>query len=326
MLGVSRNWVNILEQEPPFKKPSRILLMRIDQLEKQAAERQQAAKDDQADLELLEKLKAEQLTSLQQRPKTRTLSEEDAELIRRAKQDSSLGAFHNLEPIHNTPCAAMKKARLAKGLSFVDLAKLTRYKADVLQAIEDGRGKASERMIEAICKALGLEKAQLMHGADEMIVRDPMRGTYGATPDIDTTPGVGRPRYVPLISMAQAGTLSESAFTDGAYEYEGTIAFDVKDNRAFSVKIVGDSMSPVFTEGDVAIIYPSWTPRNGDHVIARLTDKAGGDVMFKLYSTKDSGRRVVLTSYNPAYAPVDFAPDEFTWLYPVVSVNKTLRK
>jgi len=134
---------------------------------------------------------------------------------------------------------------------------------------------------------------------------------------------VGTPRYIPLISFAQAGTMK--SFED-IYEREGLLSFDVKDPKAFSVRIVGDSMTPEFREGDMAVLYPGSTPRNGDVVIARLGEDQGGDVMFKLFNSRESGRRVILTSYNPAYPPLEYERGDFAWIYPVVSVMKTLRK
>lgn len=221
------------------------------------------------------------------------------------------------------PCDVMRAARLAKGLSFKQLAKMTRYNAGVLEAVEAGQGRASERMIEAIAKALDLDKASLMDGSDHLLVQEPTHGTYGATPPVDVEDGVGRPRYVPHLSMAQAGTMAGTDFTDGAYEYEGAIAFAPKDSKAFAVTIVGDSMAPNFTEGDVALVYPSFPPRSDDLVICRLKD---GDVMFKIYTTRDSGRRVVLSSFNPAYQPRDCPREDFDWIYPVAAVTKTFRR
>lgn len=222
-----------------------------------------------------------------------------------------------------SPLDTMRAARLKAGLTFGQLAKITRYRSDVLQAIEEGRGKASERMIEAVCGALGLEKSLLM--GDQIAEANGVSGTYGAKPDVVTVGDVGPPRYVPLISMAQAGTMGPAAFTDGAYQYDGTLMFDVRDNRAFGVRISGDSMAPVYSAGDIAVVYPSSTPRSGDLVIARLADHAGGDVLFKLYTPRDGGHRVALTSYNPAYPPAEFSRQDLLWIYPVVAVTKILR-
>lgn len=224
----------------------------------------------------------------------------------------------------STPQEAMRTARIARGLTFKDLAKLTRYRADVLQAIEEGNGKASEKMIEAIARELQLSKEALMSGQHGEA--NGIHGTYGSKPNVVGLGDVGTPRYVPLISMAQAGQMSGHAFTDGGYDYEATVVFDPKDTRAFGVRIAGESMQPVFSAGDIAIVYPSQSPRSGDHVIARLTDEAGGDVLFKIYTARDGGQRLILSSHNPAFPPMELGRSQLLWIYPVVSVNKPLRR
>ena len=224
----------------------------------------------------------------------------------------------------SAPCEVMKAARLRKGWSFAQLAKATGYKADVLMAVEEGRGQASERMIEKIAAALGLDKAELVNGGDEEIVRDHVRGTFGAKPEIVTGPGVPRARFVPLISRSQAGTLSETAFMDETYQHEGIITFGATDVKAFALQLAGDSMEPRFSEGDYAVVYPSRRPQSGNLVVACMKDDAGGDVMFKVYTPKDGGKVAVLTSYNSVYPPREVPMQDVRWMYPVASVVKTL--
>jgi SOS-response transcriptional repressor LexA len=150
-------------------------------------------------------------------------------------------------------------------------------------------------------------------------------GRYGVVgqkpPAIDLPDGVTA-RYVPLISWAQAGTMA--SFSDEAYQYEAHLAFNVTDRRAIAVQIRGDSMRPPYDEGDIVILYPSSEPRNGDLVIARLSESAGGDVMFKIYSV--AREQITLSSYNPAYPPMTFPREDFAWIYPAASVVKNLRK
>jgi SOS-response transcriptional repressor LexA len=256
---------------------------------------------------------------------------DDATIARLLALYEEEGLPRNLQPnqemvLADSPRAAIKAAMQKKGIGYPQLAMGTKYNAGVLQAVIEGHGSASERMLHAIGKFLDLDMEVLMAGIDEPLSRDHVIGSFGAKPNIETGPGVGRPRFVPLISMAQAGTMSRTAFTDGNYQHEGALAFDVTDNSAIAVRIVGDSMAPQYGEGDLAVVYPSLAPRNNDLVISKLRDEAGGDVFFKIFSTRDSGRRVVLTSYNPAYPPVDYARDEFEWLYPVVAVTKLLRR
>ena len=127
-------------------------------------------------------------------------------------------------------------------------------------------------------------------------------------------------KYVPLLSMAQCGTMG--AYDDSAYTHDGFIAFNSEDAKAFAVKLAGDSMTPVFSPGDVAVIYPSKPPKNGGVVIAKLNEDNGSDVMVKLYQA--SGSNVILSSYNPAFPAITHPKTAFAWIYPVKSVTKVL--
>lgn len=221
-----------------------------------------------------------------------------------------------------TPRSKMREAREAKGWTIKDLAKATGYSIGVLQALEEANGRGSERQIEKIANALGIPLEDLMYGAAPKTIHEAgITGTLGAKPNVIAGPGVGDVRYVPLISFAQAGRMGN--YDDAVYDYEAHIAYDVKDSKAFCVTIRGDSMQPIVSEGDVILVYPTHQPRNGDLVLARLTDDAGGDVMCKVYSAKDAGRKVILTSYNPVHPPLEFGREELRWVYPVAQVTKT---
>lgn len=225
--------------------------------------------------------------------------------------------------VPESPREAVQHTMRKAGLDYRDLARLTRYSAAALERAVTGETRASEPMLRAIAKALHIDAEQLMQGSDEAVVREGVRGTFGAKPDVVPPPGQ-RAKYIPLISMAQAGTMGAYAFTDGGFTYEGTLAFDPKDPKAYGVIIKGDSMSPQFSDGDTAIVYPSFPPQIGKPVICRLNDDEGGSVMFKLYSTKDDGQRVILASYNPRFEPVDYDRSKFAWIHPVAFVMKAI--
>jgi SOS-response transcriptional repressor LexA len=217
------------------------------------------------------------------------------------------------------PRELLRQRRLQSGWSIKETAKMAGVRADVLQAIEEGTGQAPEKVMEKIAAALGLEKEALMAGQDEGVVRDAVYGTYGAKPEIEIIGG-GKVKYVPLISMAQAGTMDATAFSDEGYKGEGVIAFDVKDPKAFGVRIVGDSMEKRYPAGCTAILYPSFKPSNGGLVVARLREDSGGGVLFKYFTPKDAGKRVILSSENSVYPPVEYKVEEFEWIYPVSDV------
>lgn len=224
-----------------------------------------------------------------------------------------------------TPRALMRQARISKGWSYKELAKHSGCRADVLQAIEEGTGQAPEKVLEKIAMALGLEKEVLMAGQDANVVRNHVEGTYGAKPEVEVIGG-GKVKYVPLISQAQAGTMAATTFTDEAYKGEGVLAFDVKDPKAFGVRITGDSMEKRYPAGCTAILYPSSKPVTGDIVVARLREESGGGVMFKYFTSKNAGRKVILSSENPTHPTVEYDAEEFVWIYPVSDVVMNVRR
>lgn len=227
------------------------------------------------------------------------------------------------EPPVYSARTALKAARIAKGLTVPQCAKALGYSdTSTYQAIEEGMSRMGEKMIHKAAKLLDISVSLLMNGADEPPSRDVPYGSFGAVPNIGMGPGMenSRAKFVPLLSMAECGSMA--AWDDGGYTGDGYLAFDVSDPKAFAVTLSGDSMAPIYTPGDVAIVNPSSKPRNGMVVIARLNDKHGADVMFKLFQA--SGSKVVLSSYNPAYPPMEFAPDAFHWIYPVSQVSKRM--
>ncbi|MCW0218216.1 MAG: LexA family transcriptional regulator [Prosthecobacter sp.] len=214
----------------------------------------------------------------------------------------------------------LQAARIAKGYTVAEFAKLVGYSLSVYQGIEEGASRMGEKMAKKAAALLDLEVEDLTNGSDHPPSNSVPFGSFGAVPEINMGPGMQgqRAKYVPLLSMAQCGVMQ--AYTDEAYTGEGFVAYSPDDPHAFAVKLAGDSMQPRIEPGDVAVVFPSKTPRNGSIVLARLDDDHGGDVMCKVFqATKDD---VTLSSYNPAYPPLTYPRQSFAWIYPVNSVTK----
>lgn len=126
----------------------------------------------------------------------------------------------------------------------------------------------------------------------------------------------GSGRRIPLIGLAQAG--SEGFFDDGGYPVGGgwdEIAVpDVPDPNAYALEISGESMEPVFRDGDVVIVSPGAPVRRGDRVVVRTRK---GEVMAKQL-LRQSARRVELASLNPAHPNYSFDLGELAWMHRIV--------
>jgi phage repressor protein C with HTH and peptisase S24 domain len=123
-------------------------------------------------------------------------------------------------------------------------------------------------------------------------------------------------RRVPLIGLAQAG--SDGFFDDAGFPVGGSwdeVSLpDIADSNAYALEISGESMEPVFRDGDVVIVSPNAPVRRGDRVVVRTR---GGEVMAKQLARR-SARRIELRSLNPAHPDYNFDLSEVAWLHRIV--------
>jgi SOS-response transcriptional repressor LexA len=144
------------------------------------------------------------------------------------------------------------------------------------------------------------------------------------TASVQSSPNVGAAynlRNLPVLSWAQAGQATE--YGEIPADWDEVVPSDVSDQRAFGVRLRGDSMEPKFSDGDIAILLPSIAPTNGDVVVANLKDEG---VLCKLMHVQLDKNLIILSSYNPAYPPMERHRDQFNWMFPVSSIIKPLRR
>lgn len=107
-------------------------------------------------------------------------------------------------------------------------------------------------------------------------------------------------RTLPLIGFAQAG---EGGFFDDAGLPRGEgweeVSFPgISDEQAYALEVSGDSMLPLYRDGDTVIVSPGAQVRKGDRVVVRTRD---GEVMAKELRRK-TAKTVELRSLNPDHA------------------------
>lgn len=106
-------------------------------------------------------------------------------------------------------------------------------------------------------------------------------------------------RRIPIVSWVHAG--SADFADENPDEYVDGDECIVQE--AFGLRVKGDSMEPLFHNGDLIIIDPTAEPRPGDFVIARLIDE--GETTFKKLRIKGmnkEGKAVMeLIPLNPDY-------------------------
>lgn len=129
------------------------------------------------------------------------------------------------------------------------------------------------------------------------------------------------PTEVPLINKVAAGYPRE--FTDMTYPARVADEYvrcpDVQDPDAFAARVVGDSMSPDYVEGDIVVFSPSREIESGQDCFVRL--ERDHETTFKrVYFEQDaSGREMIrLQPVNNAYAPRVLEREEVAGLYAAV--------
>lgn len=127
-------------------------------------------------------------------------------------------------------------------------------------------------------------------------------------------------RRIPLIGLAQAG--GDGFFDDGGYPVGGgwdeiTLP-EVADPNAYAVEISGESMEPVFRDGDIVIVSPVAPVRRGDRVVVRTFM---GEVMAKQL-VRRSARKLELRSVNPGYRDYAFELAEIAWIHRIIWVTQ----
>jgi len=117
------------------------------------------------------------------------------------------------------------------------------------------------------------------------------------------TSGFAEPaqRTVPLLGLAQAGAggFFDSAGFPVGQGWDEIVLPTPADNGIYALEVTGDSMEPLYREGDRIVVSPTEQVRRGDRVVVRTRE---GEVMAKILH-RQTARQMELHSINPAYEP-----------------------
>lgn len=127
---------------------------------------------------------------------------------------------------------------------------------------------------------------------------------------------------IPVIGYAQAGT---AGFFDDAGYPQGhgwdTVelpALAPVDGNSYALEVSGDSMEPLYRDGDIIVVSPSTEIRRGDRVVIRTHD---GQVMAKEL-LKKSVTSIELKSLNTAHDTLSFAHKDLQWIARILWVSQ----
>jgi phage repressor protein C with HTH and peptisase S24 domain len=123
-------------------------------------------------------------------------------------------------------------------------------------------------------------------------------------------------KQIPLLGLARAGKggfFDDSGFPQGNGWDEIDVP-GVTDNTAYALEITGDSMLPVYREGDTIIVSPSATVRKGDRVVVKTTD---GQVMAKVMQ-RQTAKNVELASFNKDHDTRTLDMKDVDWMARII--------
>ncbi|WP_338722227.1 helix-turn-helix transcriptional regulator [Devosia sp. XK-2] len=123
-------------------------------------------------------------------------------------------------------------------------------------------------------------------------------------------------RNIPLLGLAQAG---HGGFFDSAGHPVGhgwdEVALPTPDEDGiYALEISGDSMEPLYREGDRIVVSPTEQVRRGDRVVVKTRE---GEVMAKILA-RQSAKQIELHSINPAYEPRLFDIADIEWMARII--------
>lgn len=186
------------------------------------------------------------------------------------------------------------------------------YQLDVtyVSQLLNGHRNLGERAARTFEAKFGWPVMSMDFLQEEWEMDEPVKETSSSQPRTSRRPGPSRKlseaREIPLISSVQAGMWREvvDAYAPGAGQ-DSVIVHSDTGPHAFALKVRGNSMEPVFQEGDTIIIDPDLRPHPGDFVVARNSEL---EATFKKYRPRGIGPKgnhlVDLVALNEDYPTI----------------------
>ncbi|MFN7134685.1 MAG: helix-turn-helix transcriptional regulator, partial [Myxococcales bacterium] len=107
-------------------------------------------------------------------------------------------------------------------------------------------------------------------------------------------------------------------FDDGGYPvgsgWDEVTFPDVGDEHVYALEVTGDSMLPLYRDGDRVIVSPGASVRRGDRVVVKTRD---GEVMAKVLARK-TARTVELHSLNPDHENRVLGVEQIEWMARII--------
>ena len=128
--------------------------------------------------------------------------------------------------------------------------------------------------------------------------------------------GGTKTQTVPLLGLAQAGDggyFDDAGFPTG-HGWEAISLPSLDDGQAYALKVSGDSMAPLYRDGDVIVVSPGAQVRRNDRVVVRTLD---GEVLAKVLWRK-TDTHVELHSLNAEHSDRTIPLAQIDWMARIV--------
>jgi phage repressor protein C with HTH and peptisase S24 domain len=123
----------------------------------------------------------------------------------------------------------------------------------------------------------------------------------------------GAKATIPLIGMAQAGAgklFTDDGMPTGGPGWEEVEFPDISNEKVFALEVQGESMEPLYRDGDVLIVSPTANVRKGDRIVVRTT---AGEVTAKELKRR-TAKSLELRSLNPDHPDRIISMKEVAWM------------
>ena len=129
-------------------------------------------------------------------------------------------------------------------------------------------------------------------------------GIFELTGDGHRCP-LGYLRTVPLLKPSQIAQMFMSNEPPPVVHAETMLETDVAGKRTFALTVQGDSMEPLFREGDIVFVNPDLSAEPGDYVMVQSEESQEGTLLRQF---KEIGGRAVLHPLNGRYEDLRVSP------------------
>lgn len=177
--------------------------------------------------------------------------------------------------------------------------------------VKDGEVAKSGKVIEGSAHGGTSSRRMDSSSADDIAIAAHPASLYNPVPAEQL---VGMPD-LPIYASVRGGSVDDSVLVSpDPIDYVKRPEPLARAKNGYGLYIVGDSMEPVFRQGDLALIHPNMPPKPGDEVVVCSQDINGEHYAIIKQLMKVTASHWHLRQYNPAQGePAEFTLDRKEW-------------